>query len=53
MVDIDSAQSNHLEVPSDDLSSLFETLADWEYELQKLSLEDRAYLASDIEEPAP
>ena len=53
MVDIDGQTSNRQTVTSDDLSALVETLADWEYELQRLDPADRVYLGSDLEEPAP
>ena len=50
---IDRQSLNRQTVPSDDLNALFETLADWEYELQRLDPADRVYLGRDLEEPAP
>jgi len=51
MVDPTGETSNHQLAPPDNLTALFETLADWEYQLRALPPEHLAYLERDVEEP--
>ncbi|MBP5857424.1 hypothetical protein KAJ83_10430 [Marivibrio halodurans] len=53
MVGISEPASNLPPGEQDDLSALFETLADWEHQLQKLAPEDRAFIENEMEEPTP
>lgn len=53
MVEIGGTISNREDALPDDLSALFDTLADWEHQLQRLPPEDLAYLEDISEEPSP
>ena len=45
--------SNHPSALSSDLTSVFETLADWESQLQSVPAHERKYLEDIFEEPTP
>ena len=53
MVGEDGEELNRSPDTSSDLSSLFDTLADWEYQLRHLPPEDLEFLEDSFEEPAP
>ncbi len=52
MVDVDSAMSNQDTAFPQDLTSVFETLADWEYQIKQLPLADRRCLEEILGEPS-
>jgi len=46
-------ETSNSETIDETLSNLFETLADWEKQLQALPPEQRQLIVSDVEEPSP
>ncbi len=44
-------RSNHQISQPDDLTGIFESLADWEHQLKSLPPEDLKYLKNEVEEP--
>lgn len=53
MVDVDAPQLNPRNAEPENLSAVFEALADWEHQIAQLAPEDRAFIESGMEEPTP